>query len=48
MAWIGDIQDGMIHENHLDTDRGIVKLAERTFPGQKLFNVLICLIYNKR
>ena len=48
MAWIGDRQDGMIQENHLDTDRGIVKVAERKFPGQKLFNGLIWLIYNKR
>ena len=48
MAWIGDRQDGMIQDNHLDTDRGIVKVAERKFPGQKLFNGLIWLIYNKR
>ena len=48
MAWIGDRQDGMIQETHLDTDRGIVKVAKRTFPGQKLFNGLICPIYNKR
>ena len=46
MAWIGDRQDGMIQENH--TDRGIAKVAERKFPGQKLFNGLIWLIYNKR
>ena len=48
MACIGDRQDGMIQENRLDTDRGIVKVAERKFPGQKLFNGLIWLIYNKR
>ena len=42
MAWIGDRQDGMIQENHLET------VAERKFPGEKLFNGLICLIYNKR
>ena len=34
MAWIGDRQDGMIQENCLDTDRGIVKVAERKFPGR--------------
>ena len=48
MAWIGDRQDGMIKENHLDTDRGIVKVAEWKFPGQKLFNGLIWPIYSKR
>ena len=47
MAWIGDKQDGMIQENHLDTDSGIVKVAERKFPGQKLFNGLIWFMYNK-
>ena len=45
---VGDRQDGMIQGNRLDTDRGIVKVAERKFPGQKLFNGLIWLIYNKR
>ena len=38
---VGDRQDGMIQENCLDTDRGIVKVAERKFPGQKLLNGLI-------
>ena len=38
MAWIGDRQDGMIQENYLDTEGGIVKVTERKFPEQKLFN----------